>query len=236
MNDVPSPITRRRKFICGLRTAVVALAVLCAGCAHGTASPTDRSSPGDRPSPADTPTPGFMTPVNSWDQGFAKATTADCVKEGEPVDGGPMNAWRVSDGVLACSMDDANADTPMARHVNDVNLYFDPPIPESSAIASITKLLPADTQQIQSVEGRNEPTSTYPAGTCWQMYYTSATVATTVHQLDPDWTSPQYVRITLASGNIAGNGSDTPYQNGSVHVAFIQQGGENHSPDDTPRC
>jgi hypothetical protein len=107
-----------------------------------------------------------------------------------------------------------------------VDLYFDPKVDFSNAIAAVTNLLPQDAQRIRSVAASNSDWSTNPTGGCLNTMYTSDSMANVLRQADPRWSGdPHLISVVFYSGNTHNDvGSDHVYEPTAIHLALIGLG------------
>jgi len=207
--------------------SIAAALVLLASCAVACGSDTDAKttkSPQPVPSATEAALRGYFSPVGFWNQNFAAATSAECAAAGAN-SLNSTHAWRLPGGELGCSWGPLYND-PWGGRIEGVELYFDPRVDAQAALAAVTRILPADSQQLSSIAGVNSDDSKYPDGSCQELIYTSGTLAAAVGQTNPDWTGARNkVSVVLYSGNATGSdGSDVPFQPGSVHLAALMLG------------
>jgi hypothetical protein len=172
---------------------------------------------------------GLFSPESFWDQTFTAATSVDCTAQGEE-SMWAQRVWRLPGGGLACT---AGNQTPQWGRIIIVKLYFDPHVDTKTALAAVTSILPADSQQVMSKEGVNRDDSKYRDGSCQLLAYSSDTLAAAVRQVRPKWPEdPHLVSVELYTGNQTNDGADRPYHPDSVHLADLRVG----SPGSNPLC
>jgi hypothetical protein len=111
-----------------------------------------------------------------------------------------------------------------------VNWYFDPPVDAQTALAAVASTLPADIQQLRSVEGVNADYSKYHDGSCQQVIYASNALAAAVRQASPQWTadphevSARFITATrpLATVRIGVISRDQYIWHSSSSVALVE--------------
>jgi hypothetical protein len=176
----------------------------------------------------DAPLRGFMAKPPLWDQTFGAATADQC--SGDGFDGfTPVSAWRLHGGALACAGNPAFG--AWDGRVVNLTVFFDQPVDAQSAMQQIAAIFPADAQQSDIVTGHNSSAAADQTGTCADTVYTSAALGAAVSTVSPRWTGDSSkAAVTLYSGGDA-DGSDSNFQQGSVHQASI--GLHDSGPDPT---
>lgn len=224
-------------------TSVVLVAAL-SGCGAGNTpmatvtvavTPAETGTPGpprtetviSAPSPdnAGEPAPrGILSKESYWNDKFTTTPVADCIGQGDRKRGNAAadRGWRLPNGALACASDPTVG--VWGDRVIDAVLYFDPPTDAVTAVATAESLLPADIEQVGSVEQVNLDWSLFRgSGSCKYLAFESDALAAAVHAAVPDWTGPaEKADVKLYSGNvIVPDGSDQMYRADSIHAATV---------------
>lgn len=238
----------------GAVTSIVLLAVATGACDGngGAASPSVGTTSSasavaatsTAPAPPPQPVPptieaqlrGYFSPTSFWDHNFTPATSSDCVLQGaNSLDS--SHAWRLPGGGLVCSWGPLPNDSWGGR-VMTFKVFFDPHVNAQTAVAAVTSILPADSQQAGSFDGANGDDSKYPKGSCVALDYSSSALGDAVTKVSPTWTGDRdKVNFDLYSGNASGSdGADKPYDPESIHLALVGIGGTFKRVDGVIHC